>query len=380
MVGTLDSKDAKPLFKTTSRVLYAEPGYLLFVREHTLVAQKFDAIARRSRARPCRIGEGLGVDYVGLASFSVSRNGVLAFRAGELRGAGWCGSIAAARRRRRSTPSGTIATRRSRPTASGWCTTRAGPERQRRHLDSRPGAGRHVALHVRHRRRSSSRYGRPTAGESSSRRAPRGRATCTSRTPPGPREAEPLLVTPDEKYISDWSRDGRYILYTEPERGHGMGHLRAADDGRQEAIPGRQDEVQRAVRDTSRRRQVHRLPLRTSRAGPRSTCRSSRRRATSGRCRPRAARQAFWRADGQELFYRAGRAADGRAGRDRHRIHGGCAQCSCSRHDLRDPCARPLPSRARWAAVSRPRVARPRCGAAGGSRAELDGGAQEVTP
>jgi Tol biopolymer transport system component len=30
----------------------------------------------------------------------------------------------------------------------------------------------------------------------------------------GTREAEPLLASPDEKYVSDWSRDGRFILYT----------------------------------------------------------------------------------------------------------------------------------------------------------------------
>jgi dipeptidyl aminopeptidase/acylaminoacyl peptidase len=85
-VGTLDSKDSKPLFKATSRVMYAEPGYLLFVREHTLVAQKFnlDSLSLEGEAIP--LGEGLGVDDVGLASFSASRNGLLAFRAGELQG------------------------------------------------------------------------------------------------------------------------------------------------------------------------------------------------------------------------------------------------------------------------------------------------------
>ena len=85
-VGTLDSKEAKPLFKTTSRVLYAEPGYLLFVRERTLVAQKFDVDSLSLEGEAIPLGEGLGVDDVGLASFSVSRNGLLVFRAGELQG------------------------------------------------------------------------------------------------------------------------------------------------------------------------------------------------------------------------------------------------------------------------------------------------------
>ena len=34
----------------------------------------------------------------------------------------------------------------------------------------------------------------------------------------GTREAEPLLVDKDEKYVSDWSPDGKYILFTIPKR------------------------------------------------------------------------------------------------------------------------------------------------------------------
>ena len=44
-VGSIDSPMVKPLFKTTTRVVYAAPGYLLFVRDRTLVVQKFDPIA-----------------------------------------------------------------------------------------------------------------------------------------------------------------------------------------------------------------------------------------------------------------------------------------------------------------------------------------------
>ena len=68
MVGSLDSKVSKTLFKTTSKVQYAEPGYLLFVREQTLVAQKFDvgSLTRGRRAgaarrRPGRRRSGPGV-------------------------------------------------------------------------------------------------------------------------------------------------------------------------------------------------------------------------------------------------------------------------------------------------------------------------------
>ncbi len=86
VVGSLDSTDEKPLLKTSSRVLYAPPGYLLYVRENTLVAQKFDAKSLVLDTDATPIGEGLGVDSVGLATFSVSNNGVLAYRVGELDG------------------------------------------------------------------------------------------------------------------------------------------------------------------------------------------------------------------------------------------------------------------------------------------------------
>jgi len=42
-VGTLDSKETTPLLKVHSSMAYAPPGYLLFVRENTLMAQGFDA-------------------------------------------------------------------------------------------------------------------------------------------------------------------------------------------------------------------------------------------------------------------------------------------------------------------------------------------------
>jgi dipeptidyl aminopeptidase/acylaminoacyl peptidase len=69
MVRALDSSDAKPLFKTTSRVLYAPPGFLLYVRDRTLVAQAFDPASLEIKGEPVPIGEGLGVNTVGLASF-----------------------------------------------------------------------------------------------------------------------------------------------------------------------------------------------------------------------------------------------------------------------------------------------------------------------
>jgi Tol biopolymer transport system component len=82
-VGSLDGKPGKPLFNTPSQVVYAAPGYLLFVRESTLVAQPFDAETQELRGEAVPVGEGLGLDNVGLAAISVSSNGILAYRAGQ---------------------------------------------------------------------------------------------------------------------------------------------------------------------------------------------------------------------------------------------------------------------------------------------------------
>jgi Tol biopolymer transport system component/predicted Ser/Thr protein kinase len=82
-VGTLDSADSKPFAPAQTLVTYAPPGYLLFVRDKTLVAQRFDPKALRTQGEPIPLAEHIGTDSVGLATFSVSRDGTLAYRTGE---------------------------------------------------------------------------------------------------------------------------------------------------------------------------------------------------------------------------------------------------------------------------------------------------------
>jgi hypothetical protein len=71
------------LFATSSRVAYAPPGHLLYVREGTLVAQAFDPGGRKLRGEPVPLAEEIGTSGVGLAHFSASANGTLIYRAGE---------------------------------------------------------------------------------------------------------------------------------------------------------------------------------------------------------------------------------------------------------------------------------------------------------
>jgi eukaryotic-like serine/threonine-protein kinase len=82
-IGSLDSKETTTLSPAQTLVTYAPPGYLLFVRDRTLVAEPFDAKAAKATGEPIPLAEQIGTDSVGLARFSVSREGTLAYRTGE---------------------------------------------------------------------------------------------------------------------------------------------------------------------------------------------------------------------------------------------------------------------------------------------------------
>jgi Tol biopolymer transport system component len=82
-IGSLDSKETKLFAPAQSMLVYAPQGYLLFLKDRTLMAQPFDAKAIKTTGEPVPLAEQIGTDAVGLARFSVSRDGVLAYRTGE---------------------------------------------------------------------------------------------------------------------------------------------------------------------------------------------------------------------------------------------------------------------------------------------------------
>jgi len=83
-IASLETKENRPFAPAQSLVTYVEPGYLLYLRDRTLVAQPFDARALKTTGEPIPLAEGVGTDSVGLARFSVSREGTLAYRTGEV--------------------------------------------------------------------------------------------------------------------------------------------------------------------------------------------------------------------------------------------------------------------------------------------------------
>ena len=211
-VGVLGSTSGKTLFKTTTRVEYAAPGYLLFVRERTLVAQKFNPDSQTIEGDPVPLGEGLGTDNVGLASFSVSRTGVLVYRGGELSGS----RLVWIDRGGKETP--------LLDAVGDYHDTWFSPDHTRLVYDA--GDSAHNDLWIRDLARGvSSRFTfGPTANidpiwSPDGRRIvytsnEKGAGDLYVKDAAGTKDPEPLFADPDEKYVSDWSPDGSYLLYT----------------------------------------------------------------------------------------------------------------------------------------------------------------------
>jgi hypothetical protein len=81
-VGSLDSGEPKKILSADSEAIYAAPGYLLFVRQGTLLGQAFDAGRLQLAGDPFRVAENVRILPSGVGAFSVSDNGVLVYRAG----------------------------------------------------------------------------------------------------------------------------------------------------------------------------------------------------------------------------------------------------------------------------------------------------------
>jgi eukaryotic-like serine/threonine-protein kinase len=83
MLGSLDSDERTPIAPCETRVLYSPPGYLLFSRGGTLMAQEFDASKAKLSGDPFPIAERVEGTPVGDADFSVSQTGMLTHLLGQ---------------------------------------------------------------------------------------------------------------------------------------------------------------------------------------------------------------------------------------------------------------------------------------------------------
>ncbi|HEV2489344.1 MAG TPA: hypothetical protein VGT03_06030 [Candidatus Acidoferrales bacterium] len=81
--AALDGGEPALIVRNTSAAIYAPPGYLLFVREGTLMAQRFDASKVQLAGDAVPLAEHVAVNTViNEAIFTVSENGILTYQAG----------------------------------------------------------------------------------------------------------------------------------------------------------------------------------------------------------------------------------------------------------------------------------------------------------
>lgn len=74
--------DTNDLGQELSRVEYAAPGYLLFVRNRALMAQRFDAASMTASGEVVQVADNVLKEGPGSSAFSASGNGVLAYWSG----------------------------------------------------------------------------------------------------------------------------------------------------------------------------------------------------------------------------------------------------------------------------------------------------------
>jgi Tol biopolymer transport system component len=80
-IGSLDSADGQRLLAADSPAVYAPPGYVLFVRQGTLLAQAFDDKKLQLRGEAVPLAEQVAFDGPG-AAFSVAESGAMTYRTG----------------------------------------------------------------------------------------------------------------------------------------------------------------------------------------------------------------------------------------------------------------------------------------------------------
>jgi len=207
-VGDLDSRDAKRILTASSTPVYAEPGYLLFERDRQTVAQRFDADRLKLAGEAVAIADapewsGMEADPVA----SVSRNGRLAL----LRSEAPNSQLMLLDR------TGAVRTRYELPPAP-WTVIAVAPEGKR----ALAATGRDLWI-VDLSRSVPMRFA-STSFYTSAAWSPAGDRVAYVTSRAGREEISisgldgrgEIVPTTDERFktVNDWSRDGRYLVFS----------------------------------------------------------------------------------------------------------------------------------------------------------------------
>ena len=215
-VGTLDEKGQRFLLQADSDALYAPPGYLLYLREQSLMAHPFDAATLKLTGEAFPVAEDVASpESYRLGRFSASEDGTLVYltgqsdrsqvlwlnASGQQEGPVGEGAIVGGIR---LSPNGqTLAEIVQEPQTKNvdvWLVDLARGVKTRFTFD--PAADFDPVW---------SPDGSRIAWASNAK----GHFDLYAKSSTGAGEAEELLVSDADKYFTDWSRDGRFIAFTQ---------------------------------------------------------------------------------------------------------------------------------------------------------------------
>jgi Tol biopolymer transport system component len=220
-LGEIGSNEQEFLLQADSDALYASPGYLLFLRGDTLMAQRFDAASQKLKGDALPVAEPVGSPQsFRLGLFSVSQTGLLVYETGTVQGGGQLVWLDA---------NGKEIAKVGQP---GPVLLRLSPDgQQAAYALPRPGGGaadiwlvdlaRGVETRFTFGNGSKTNFGWPVWSPDGSRityfSEDQGQSSLSVRNASSAGSAEILLksnVAGGQYNPTDWSRDGRYILFS----------------------------------------------------------------------------------------------------------------------------------------------------------------------
>ncbi len=300
-VRDLDTGETRTIMQIPSQVVFAPPGYLLFVRDRTLVAQRFDTSALELRGDPIPLGEGLGVGDLGLVSISASTTGSLAYRPG----------LAAQRRlvwidrKGEEKP----ALDQDREYTDAW----PSPDGSRLVFDVGEDNNKGDLWIRDFARGTTMRFTFEPESEFAPIWSPDGKRIAYSaqhkgwdlywKDAAGTGEPEPLLQNDEDKYLTDWSRDGTTLVFS--SRGESNWDLWAMRvTGDRKPFPLRKTKFSELNGTLSPDGRF--LAFQSNESGQQEVYVQEFPEARSKwQISPSGGREPQWRADGRELYYRS---------------------------------------------------------------------------
>jgi Tol biopolymer transport system component len=214
-VGALDSKEAKFVLNTRAKAAYVAPGYMLFLRDRTLMAQSFDASKLLLTSEPFPLAEQVGFNAVlGNAAFSVSENGTLTYMSGIIGGGQPALFDREGKRLSSVGPQGEYFNLFFSPDEKGVAAAMSDPQTGARDiwlLDIARGSPARFTL-------DASEDFLPIWSPEGSRIVfvsdREGAGNLYQKSASGAGNAELLFKSNERKWPGDWSRDGRFIICT----------------------------------------------------------------------------------------------------------------------------------------------------------------------